>query len=187
MPTTRILSRLVVCSFGLLLASPTAAQQLPQPTAEHQELDREVGVWDAEVRMWMDPSAPPSESTATETVERFGRFFVNGHYVGSFAGQPFEGRSQLTYDPEADEYVCTWIDTFTPMVTVSRGPYDAETKTLTLLSGEHKCVMTGQQKRTKMVTVYPDDDHKHFEIHETPAGADEWTKIMEIDYTRRAE
>lgn len=146
---------------------------------------REAGVWDADIQMWMDPSAPPTKSTGTETCETFGEFFVTSHFESTFAGQPYQGASQTTYEPETKQYVSSWIDTMAPTLLVSRGEYDAATHTLTLLSDEHTCCMTGQRKRLKMVTTYTDNDHKHFEIHETLAGADDWAKTMEIDYTRQ--
>lgn len=178
-------ARLIGCSLSLLLAQSATAQEFPQPTREHQEMAREAGTWDAKVQMWMDPSAPAMKSTGTETCESFGGFWMTSHFEGNFGGQPFEGISQTTYDPEAKQYVSTWIDTMASTLLVSRGTYDPETHTLTLLSEEHTCCMTGQRKRLKMTTRYTDADHKHFEIHETLAGANEWAKTMEIDYTRR--
>ncbi len=180
---------LVCLSLIALLASLVAreaiAQEMPQPSREHQEMAREAGTWDAAITMWMDPSAPPSKSTGSEICETFGDFFLTSHFESTFAGMPFKGIAQTTYEPETKQYVSTWIDTMAPMVLVSRGTYDAETHTLTLLSEEHTCCMTGKRKRVKMSTTYTDNDHKHFEIHETLAGKDEWNKVMEIDYTRR--
>lgn len=161
------------------------AQELPQPTPQHEEMAREAGVWDAKVKTWMAPGAPPQESTGTETCQMLGGFWLESRFEGEFGGEPYTGVAQTGYDPEKQEYVSTWIDTMTPSLLVSRGGYDADSHTLTLYSNEHTCCYTGTQKRLKLVTKYADADHKHFEMYETPADEENWSKTMEIDYTRR--
>lgn len=181
----KISTRLISGVLSLLLAHTATAQQFPQPTEEHAQMAREAGTWDAEVTMWMAPGAPPTKSTGTETNEMFGDFFLVSRFEMEFAGQPFKGIAQMTYEPESKQYVSSWIDTMNPMLMVSRGDYDPETHTLTLIAGEHTCCMTGKRKRVKMITTYTDDDHKLFEIHEQVAGEEAWNQTMKIAYTRR--
>jgi hypothetical protein len=176
--------RLIVASL-LLLAGPALAQQLPQPTKAHQMMAREAGVWDAKVQMWPAPGAPAVESTATETCEMLGDFWMTARFEGDMGGVPFAGLSQTGFDPESGDYIGTWIDTMVPQLTSMRGQYDVAKHELTMLTEVFKCCMTGANKRLKMVTTYVDDDHKHFEIHEQADGSDEWRKSMAIDYTRR--
>ena len=52
------------------LARPAFAQETPPlmtPTKEHEELAREVGVWDAENSLWVSPDADPITSKGVET------------------------------------------------------------------------------------------------------------------------
>ncbi len=171
-------------STALLMTASTATAQPAPPTVEHQQLAREVGVWDAEVRFWMQPGAEPLVSEGSETCEMLGRFWLISKFEGSFAGMPFSGVGQTGYDVEAGEYVSTWIDSMAGNVLISRGAYDVTTHTLTL-TGEGKDAMTGQPKQIKMTTQYADEEHKQFVLYEAAVGSDEWHKVMEIDYTRR--
>lgn len=170
-------------SAALLVAS-TAAAQPAQPTVQHQQLAREVGVWDAEVRLWMQPGADPLVSEGSETCEMLGGFWLISRFEGSFAGMPFSGIGQTGYDPETGEYVSTWIDSMTSNVLLSRGTYDVATHTLTLV-GEGKDAMTGKPKQIKMTTQYTDEDHKQFILNEAAIDSNEWRKVMEINYERQ--
>ena len=178
---------LVSAVVGMIVAASTAtAQAPPQPTVEHQQLAREVGVWDAEVRFWMHPGAEPMVNAGSETCEMLGGFWLLSKFSGSFGGMPFTGVGQTGYDPETGEYVSTWIDSMTSNVLLSRGTYDVATHTLTL-TGEGKDTMTGKPKQIKMTTQYTDEDHKQFILNEAAIGSDAWRKVMEINYVRRGK
>lgn len=165
-------------------AASSLAQAPPQPTEQHRELAKEAGVWDADVQMWMSPDAPPVKSTGTETCTMLGPFWLLSDFEGDFGGMQFTGKGQTTYDTFAGEWVSTWIDTMSPILMTTRGTWDDATKTATYL-GEGPDWMTGETKKVKMTLTYEDDDHKSFAMYEKPVDAQEWTKIMAIDYTRR--
>lgn len=165
-------------------ASGVVAQDFPQPTPAHKAMAREVGTWDASVRVWMTPDAPPETSAASETCKMLGGFWLVTEFNGDMGGIPFTGRSQMGYDADSGEYFATWIDSMAPAMYRTRGKYDVATHTLTL-AGEGDDWMTGEPKRMKMITRYIDDNNKRFEIHESPIGSDDWRKTMEIDYTRK--
>lgn len=76
-------------------------------------------------------------SAATETCEMLGDHWLTTRFEGGFGGMPFKGISQVGYDPEAKEYVSTWIDTMTGNLLISRGSFDANANELTL-TGEGK-------------------------------------------------
>ena len=62
------------------------------PGPEHKALEQFVGTWDANVKMWMAPGAPPQESTGTaENKMALGGRFLEQHYEGTFMNQPFTG------------------------------------------------------------------------------------------------
>lgn len=177
--------QLGVAVLSLMLSYQSlSAQELPQPSVQHQQLAREVGVWDAKSKTWMAPGTEPVLGTATETNTMLGGFWLLSEYKGDFQGTPFTGRSQLGYDVETEEYILTWIDSMAPALLIARGAYDVPTHTLTL-EGEGTDWMTGEPKLIKMVTIYKDDNHKLFEIYEAPVGSDDWNKTLEIDYTKR--
>src|SRR5688572_31470819 len=62
------------------------------PGAAHKGLDPLVGDWNAEVKLWMAPEAPPnvSKGSAKSTWILNGRF-VQQEFKGEFMGKPFRG------------------------------------------------------------------------------------------------
>lgn len=169
------------------LARPVLAQAPPlmTPMREHEEMAREVGVWDAEGSLWMTPDADPITSKGVETVKMMGKFWLVGEFVGDSTGGEFTGRSQLTYDPLKKQYVGTWIDTMAPILLTMIGSYDVQTHTLTMMM-EGIDAMTGQPGKWKSITHYIDEDTKTFEMHAPVEGQDgKWRKMMEIKYKRR--
>lgn len=171
------------------LAPPALAQEpsapLTTPTREHQEMAREVGVWDAESTMWMTPDAEPVASKGVETNRMLGKLWLLSEFKGDFMGEEFVGHMQLSFDPVKKKYVGTWIDTISPFLFTLEGEYDAATHTLTVMMNGTSA-MTGQPETAKNVTRYLDDDTKVFEMYMPVAGQDgQWWKMMEIKYKRR--
>ena len=58
-------------------AAMEAMQKAATPGDAHKKLESMVGTFDAKVKMWMDPSKPPEESTGTsESAWVLGNRFV---------------------------------------------------------------------------------------------------------------
>jgi hypothetical protein len=116
---------------GGLFASATlytSRVQLPKPHEYHLMLQGDVGVWDGEFEMaLMDQKL---QGKIVETVESFGDFWTIRRLEGSILGTPFHGTYQLGYDPGAQEFMGTWIDTLSHNMAVMRGQYAAEARTL---------------------------------------------------------
>ena len=184
----RVLSPVVSCAFLLLALSPidvARGENFSSATRQHQELNHEVGVWDAEVTMWMTPDAEPMKSKAVETNEMLGEMWLVSKFEGEFGGQKYSGRGQTGYNPIEEKFVGTWIDTMSPFMFSMEGEYDEDSHTLTMI-GEGINFMTGEEHKSKMVTRYTGEDTKVFEMYmpsETEEG--KWWKHMEAKYTRR--
>jgi hypothetical protein len=173
---------------SVVFAAPGALSQeappLLTPTREHEQLTRDVGVWDAESNTWTAPDFEPTTSKGVETVAMMGKFWQVTKFEGDMMGEPFEGRGQLTYDPVKKKYVGTWIDTMAPVLLTMSGQY-ADPHTLAMML-EGIDPATSQPTKWKSITRYADDDHKTFEMYAPVAGQeDQWWKIFEIKYTRR--
>jgi len=187
------MQRMVCVWVGLVLVSSTAADaqaqvSAPQPTKEHQLLQRDVGVWDAEMKIWMQ--GPDSEPLVTKGVERnraVGSLWVVSNFEGELGGQPFQGHGQAGYDPLKKKFVGTWIDTMSPHLSHMEGTYDEASQELTsLMTGIDPA--TNQEMKSKSVTKYIDKDTRLFTMYmETPGTGDGWTKMMEVSYKRRAQ
>ncbi len=99
------------------------------PGPEHKALEQFVGTWDATVKMWMTPGAPPQESTGTaENKMALGGRYLEQHYDGKFMDQPFTGVGYTGYDLYKKQYVGTWMDTMGTTIMNSTGTADPSGK-----------------------------------------------------------
>ncbi len=168
---------------------PSQAQGPATATQHHKLLAKEVGVWDAEMSMWMAPGADPLETTAVETNEMLGDYWLSSVFKCDNPALPFEGHMKLGYDPAEEQFVGCWVDTMSPFWGLSKGSYHAETKSLVLVSTARD-PESGEMKASTMISRFIDEDTKVFTIHAGEPGADgrpakdAW-KMMEIHYKRR--
>ena len=143
---------------------------------------KDVGTWDCEIKMFADPSAPPSVSKGTETNFMVGEYWLVSHFKGTLMGMEFQGSSQMGYDPATKKYVGTWVDSMSPHPMKMEGTYDAATRTFTSYgSGKSP---DGSEMKSKMVVTYGEDDTRHFTMYGMMDGAE--IKMMEMKYTRAA-
>jgi len=140
-----------------------------------------VGTSKAEVKMWMDPSQPPSTSEATTVTEAMlgGRYFKSTH-TGTMMDMPFEGYEISGYDNVKKEFFNVWMDNMGTGIMVSTGTYDEATQTLTF-TGQMTEPM-GTEMSVREVVKATDNDHSTFEMYVDMGGKE--MKNMEINYTR---
>jgi hypothetical protein len=154
------------------------------PGPAHQALEPLVGNWNAEVKCWMDPDAPPTvtKGSAKSTWVMNGRF-VQEEFSGEFMGKPFHGLSYTGYDNVRQKYRSVWIDDMSTTMVTSEGDAEAGGKVLTF-GGDYACAMTGEKhKACKQIYRIVSRDKHVFEMHD-PARGDK-SKVMEITYTRK--
>jgi hypothetical protein len=177
-----------------MLPGPTASGQeekpdldamIAKPTKHHELLKKDVGTWDATVKMWMaGPDAPPEESKGVETTTLLGDgLWAVSTFEGEFGGMKFRGQGQLGYDSKKGKYVGTWIDTMTDHIGFMEGTYDEAEKTLTMFM-DSTDPATGKPVKEKHVVKYVDPDTRSFTFSMPgPDGKD--FKVMEITYKKR--
>jgi hypothetical protein len=175
-----MLRRLLVCSFLLCLAAPVPAQQpeMPKPGPEHEILKKQVGTWDATMRMKM----MPGDHKATAKYEMLGGFWLMGTFEGSMGEMKFTGKEVTGYDPLKKKYVGTWIDSLSPHMIVMESTYDAGSKTFT--STGDGVGMDGKPIKIKGVLTWKDDDTFTFTMHEGP-DVNSLQEHFSIEYKRR--
>ena len=160
------------------------AEEAASPSAAHKKLDPFVGEWNAEVKMWMAPEAPPtvSKGTAKSTWVMSGRY-VQEEFSGEIMGKPFHGMSLTGYDNVRQKYRGVWVDDMSTTIVTSEGDLDAAGKVFTF-GGNYACAMTGEKnKEAKMVYRLLSRDKHVFEMHDPALGSN--SKMMEITYTRK--
>lgn len=114
------------------------------PGSFHKQLDQKVGRWSFVMKHWMDPAAPPMESTGTADCQwTMGGRYLREEVHGSAMGQPFEGVSITGYDNMKKQYVATWIDNMGTGIVYLHGTWDPARKSFNL-QGEMPDPTTGK-------------------------------------------
>jgi hypothetical protein len=154
------------------------------PGEVHKMMASWNGVWESDIQMWMDPSAPPtvSKSKAVNKMILGGRYQEAKH-TGNMMGMPFEGVSTLAYDNAKKEFVSTWVDNMGTGIMVLKGSWDDGSKTLTL-KGTTVDPSTGKDCEVRETMKIVDDKHQVMEMYMTPSGGKE-VKSMEIKSTKK--
>lgn len=199
----RKLSTLLVLS--LLIASAALAADTPQaadkaaaqkaameamtraatPGDAHKKLNAMVGTFDAKVKMWMEPGAPPVESTGKAVNDWvLGGRFVQQRFDGTFMNMPYSGIGYIGYDNIRHMYVGTWMDTMsTSMMTSSGGQPDATGKKWQF-SAMGMDPVSGEPVNFDEQMTMIDKDHQLFEMFGPGPDGTQY-KMMEISYTRK--
>jgi hypothetical protein len=184
-PKLPALAAIAVAVITCFAITPVRAQDLfPKPTSQHDLLKKDVGTWDATMKIWPVQGARPIQSKGTEKNQLLpGGLWLASEFDGKFAGQRFVGKGAYGYDPDDKKYVGTWVDSITPYVIAMKGDYDPATQTLTTIS-ERRDPETGERYTTRQVTHYIDDDTRTVEFHRLGKDSTSW-KVMEIQYKRQ--
>ena len=126
------------------------------PGEHHEHLKKLVGNHNYTMKMWMDPTAPPTESTGKRSAELLlGGRFLQEKFTGTFMGMPFEGIGLMGYDNVKKEYVGTWIDNMGTGMMTSHGQCD---KTGWTMTGEGTDPTTGKTWTSRSVVKIVDDN-----------------------------
>lgn len=154
------------------------------PGIAHKALEPLVGEWNAEVKAWNAPDAPPTVSKGTAKAEwaMDGRF-VREEFKGEMMGKPFTGMSMTGFDNLKQKYNILWLDTMSTAIFTSEGTPADGAKVITFNS-KMDCAATGEKDMpVKQVLRIISPDKHVFEMHDPRKGED--SKTMEITYTRK--
>lgn len=159
-----------------------AWQEYMTPGPMHQMLANETGSWTSAIKMWMDPSAPPSEAQGTATGEALlgGRYFQVKHSA-VFMGMPFEGIQTDGYDNARKTFFSTWIDNMSTGLLTMEGKYDEATKTITYL-GKMSDVF-GKEVKVRETIKMVDKNTVYVEMFQEMNGKE--FKSMEMTMTKK--
>ena len=154
------------------------------PGPEHKALQPLIGSWDCNTKMWMDPSAAPTESKGTAEYKWIlGNRFIEEDVAGDMGGMPYHGLGITGYDLYKKQYNWIWMDEMGTMMMYTMGNADNTGKVFTF-GGTYDDFMSGQTKTYKAVmTIVDDNDHTFAMFDQAPDG--KLTKFFEVDYTRK--
>ena len=164
-------------------AAAAALAQMPRPTAQHQRLAQQVGVWDANMEYLDFNTGKPTQSKGTSVRRQpLGSFWLIDNFQAEMMGATFKGMGTTGYDPRKKKMVGTWIDSMTPSLMVIEGNWDEDGKVLTM-SGMGPGEDGEPVKTTLVTTVHSTDKHVFQMFTGTPGGED--MLMMTITYTKR--
>lgn len=158
------------------------------PGPQHAHLAKSVGTWEGTVKMWMDPSMPPSESKCTTVITSVmgGRYIqgtTNGMMNMGEASAPFEGMGLYGFDNVQKKYQAVWIDNMGTGMMTGVGDLSANGKVLiwTMTMADP---MTGQVITSREVDTQIDANTQVMEMFVVGPDGKEF-RTMEIRYSRK--
>jgi hypothetical protein len=187
-----MMSRLMLLGgvIGLLVAQSGSAQE-PKSSdaaqAAYKILAQSEGEWDADLTVNFpgpDGKPAPAKSKGVETNRMLGGKWLISDFKGEFFNTPFEGHGQNGYDSKKGKYVATWIDSVASHIDFMEGTYDEKTKTLTL-NADTEEPASGKPMKMRLETQFKDENTRLFTEYLQVEGQKEFTKFLEVTYTRR--
>jgi Protein of unknown function (DUF1579) len=165
-------------------AEMAAMMKAATPGDAHKKLGGMVGTFNADVKMFMAPGAPPTGGGGvSENTWALGGRWVEQQFTGTFMGMPFQGIGYTGYDNIKKKYVGTWMDNMMTAMMVSEGTPDASGKSITFTSTMDD-PMTGKSSPVKETVTVVDEDHHTLEMW-GPGPDGKVFKMMEINYSRK--
>jgi hypothetical protein len=159
------------------------AERYTKPGKHHQALERFLGKWDTETRVFMGGQGTPPEKGNSEFAWLMEGRWLKGDWRSTMMGMPLQGFLLMGYDNFKQSYVTTQITSLDTAMTHAEGDMDPDGKAL-LSYGTLDEYLTGEHdKMVKYVWRFPAPDKMALEIHDLPIG-ERNTKVMEITYTR---
>jgi hypothetical protein len=176
----------VAVVISCLALSLKAQDSKSDDQSAYKVLAKEEGVWDAEIKMMMPAADGKVETTTSKGVETnrmlAGKWLISD-FKGEMFGTTFEGHGTNGYDAKKNKYVATWVDSMSVRIDTMEGSYDEKTKTLTLNSESE--APDGKPMKTRLETRFNDDGTRTFSLYMQEDGKKEFSKGMEITYTKR--
>jgi hypothetical protein len=156
---------------------------MPEPTAEHQWLQKLVGEWTSTGEMKMGEEV--MKSTGTETITAFGGFWTVGEMSGKMPGSDTESKSVITlgYDPLKGKYVGSFVSDMMNFLWVYEGTRDGNVLTLDCEGPS----FTGDGKLAKYQDIITITSDREYTLTSRTLGDDgKWTPpFMTITFTRK--
>jgi Protein of unknown function (DUF1579) len=103
------------------------------PGDYQKRLEPMIGSFDVRVLIWVDPSKPPIETTASAvSTWVLGNRFVQTMLVGGPSADAFNAIGYIGYDNAAKQYQAAWMDDGSTAMTLYTGGFSADGKSATV-------------------------------------------------------
>lgn len=132
--------------------------------------EKDVGVWDALVEVYVGPG-DTSKGVMTSRLALGGNWLISD-YKGNSG---FDGHGMWTWDATKGKYVGVWADAGTTFLATGEGTWDADKKTMTFF-------YEGKGMKWRQIVETVDQDTQVFRSFVPHDAAKE---MMKVTYTRR--
>ena len=166
-----------------MAAAMAKAKRFTQPGDPHKLLERFVGKWNTETRMFgMGKPTPPEKGTAEFSWLMPGRW-LKSESRGTMMGLPAETFMIIGYDNFKQSYVSTHISSLDTAMTHAEGDMDPSGKAL-ISYGTLDEYLTGEHdKMVKYVWRFQSPAQMVLEVHDLPIGENN-AKVVEITFRK---
>ncbi len=152
------------------------------PGPMHKMMAQCNGDWQEQLKFWMAPGAPATESKAScNNTMIMGDRYQQSTHKSEMNGMPFEGTGILGYDNAKKVFVSTWIDNMGTGIMYMEGKWDEKGKTIHF-KGKSVDPMTGKEMQVREEFRIIDDSHQEMEMYMTQNGKE--FQSMEIKFSR---
>jgi hypothetical protein len=158
-------------------ASAQEIPQFPQPTKEHQLLQKFVGEWETTAEGKMGPDQPVMTCKGTATSRMLGGFWLVTENENEMMGMKINAMQTIGYDTTKKKYVGTWVDSMLNHMWEYEGSADADGKKLILEAEGPNMLSPG--KTAKFRDAYEFKSPDHIEATSSMQGEDgKWVEFM---------
>lgn len=157
-----------------------AMQRAAAVNAPHRRLAEMAGQYEATMKSWVDPAAPPMESTMqVQRKMTLGGRVVEEHWTGQIMGMDFHGMGRTGYDNVTGRYWSTWTDNTSTGLFVSYGDWDEEQEAF-VFHGDAIDPVSGAKVPTRMVMTYPDENTETMVMFQAQGGEEAKTMAARL-------
>jgi hypothetical protein len=151
--------------------------------ANHALLKSLVGEWNADIKLWKDPTIPPQVFSGNEAVTSvFEERFIKVDFSTVINGKSFGSLSFIGFDNFREAFTSFALELGSTQMINSRGTLDKNGKVITFSAVTREPVSRMQYKIKSIMTLLNKNQRK-LEVFETlPDG--QVLKTMEINYNR---
>lgn len=155
----------------------------PEPSPEHQWLQRLTGDWTYEGEANMGPDAPAAQFRGTERVRSLGDLWVVSEGEGGMpGGDTSQSLMTLGYDPKKQRFVGTFVSAMMAWMWVYDGTLEGNR--LTLATEGPSMSDDGSTGRYRdIIELRSDTERVMTSEAQTPDGS--WTHVMTMTARRR--
>jgi hypothetical protein len=161
-----------------------AYMQAGIPGEPHRRLDAFVGTWDTRTTAWLDPAAPPMESSG-RVVKRWtldGRFLLEEMEAADPMGRPYTGIGYVGYNNGTELYEGVWLSSVQTGMITYEGVFDPSSRTFTYTGTESDPTGGPSVPFRVIVRLEGPDRHVLSQSYLLPDGSEQ--RAFEIVHTR---